>query len=198
MNVPVLLLLIPLLWGLTGKVKFSFPLPAVFSVFSFLLFAAQNAPHFYAVSQAGPERLRSIVYYTFYWLAAANLWYWLGWLRRRVFPRLKDASALLRRGRVLAAALAVLLAVGAVKGWSGLNAVRASAALADGSAAAYYQEQNDRLEVLLDPAVTDPVFAPLQSRPPLLYNADITEDPLNWRNNMMGMFYHKNSITLAP
>ena len=52
--------------------------------------------------------------------------------------------------------------------------------------------------MLLDPAVTDPVFAPLQSRPPLLYNADITEDPLNWRNNMMGMFYHKNSITLAP
>lgn len=197
-NVPALLLLVPLLWGLTGKVKFSFPLPAVFSVFSFLLFAAQNAPHFYAVSQAGPERLRSIVYYTFYWLAAVNLWYWLGWFRRAVFPRWKDAAALLRRGGALAAALAVLLAAGTVMSWSGLNAVRASAALADGSAAAYYQEQNDRLEVLLDPAVTDPVFAPLQSRPPLLYNADITEDPLNWRNNMMGMFYHKNSITLAP
>ena len=197
-NVPALLLLIPLLWGLTEKVRFSFPLPFGFSVFSFLLFAAQNAPHFYAVSQAGPERLRSIVYYTFYWLAAANLWYWLGWLRRRVLPRIKDGSARLGRGWALAAVLVVLLAAGTVRSWPHLNAVRASAALADGSAAAYYQEQNDRLEVLLDPAVTDPVFAPLQSRPPLLYNADITEDPLNWRNNMMGMFYHKNSITLAP
>ena len=51
----VLLLMIPLLWALTGKVKFTFPLPLVFSVFTFLLFAAQNAPHFYALGEAGPE-----------------------------------------------------------------------------------------------------------------------------------------------
>ena len=197
-NVPALLLLIPLLWGLTEKVKFSFPAPLVFSVFSFLLFAAQNAPHFYAVSQAGPERLRSIVYYTFYWLAAANLWYWLGWLRRRVLPRRKEGAVPLRRGWALAAVLAVLLAAGTVKSWPHLNAVRASAALADGSAAAYYQEQNDRLEVLLDPSVTDVVFEPIQSRPPLLYNADITQDPQDWRNNLVRMFYHKNSVVLAP
>ena len=87
---------------------------------------------------------------------------------------------------------------GTVKSWPHLNAVRASVALADGSAAAYYQEQTDRLEVLLDPSVTDVVFEPIQSRPPLLYNTDITQGPLDWRNNLVRMFYHKNSVALAP
>lgn len=194
----VFALLIPAVWGLTGRVKFSFPLPLAFSVFTFLLFAAQNAPHFYALSQAGPERLRSIVYYAFYWLVLLNLWYWLGWLRRAALPRVKEPERLLRRCRLAVPVLLVLLAaVGLGRCWASMTSVRAAAALADGSAAAYYQEQTARMDALLDETVTDPVFAPIQVRPPLLYNSDITADPADWRNNLMRMFYHKNSVTLA-
>lgn len=193
-----LLLLIPAAWGLTEKVKFSFPLPLFFSVFTFLLFAAQNAPHYYALSQAGPERLRSIVYYAFYWLIVLNLWYWMGWLRRAVLPRVKEPEKLLRRCRQLIPVVLVLLVVvGLGRCWGSLACVRASASLADGSAAAYYQEQAARMDDLLDPNVTDPVFEPIQNRPPLLYNSDITTDPADWRNNLMRMFYHKNSVTLS-
>ena len=53
------------------------------------------------------------------------------------------------------------------------------------------------MDDLLDPNVTDPVFEPIQNRPPLLYNSDITTDPADWRNNLMRMFYHKNSVTLS-
>ena len=66
-----------------------------------------------------------------------------------------------------------------------------------GSAAAYYQEQTARMADLLDPNVTDPVFEPIQARPPLLYNSDITADPADWRNNLMRMFYHKDSVSLS-
>lgn len=197
-HVFALLLLIPAAWGLTEKVKFSFPLPLLFSVFTFLLFAAQNAPHYYALSQAGPERLRSIVYYAFYWLIVLNLWYWMGWLRRAVLPRVKEPEKLLRRCRQLIPVVLVLLVVvGLGRCWGSLACVRASASLADGSAAAYYQEQAARMDDLLDPNVTDPVFEPIQNRPPLLYNSDITTDPADWRNNLMRMFYHKNSVTLS-
>lgn len=197
-HVFALLLLIPAAWGLTEKVKFSFPLPLFFSVFTFLLFAAQNAPHYYALSQAGPERLRSIVYYAFYWLIVLNLWYWMGWLRRAVLPRVKEPEKLLRRCRQLIPVVLVLLVVvGLGRCWGSLACVRASASLADGSAAAYYQEQAARMDDLLDPNVTDSVFEPIQNRPPLLYNSDITTDPADWRNNLMRMFYHKNSVTLS-
>ena len=192
-----LLLVLPAVWGLTEKVKFTFRLPLLFSVFTFLLFAAQNAPHYYAMSQAGPERLRSIVYYTFYWLVLVNLWYWLGWLRRAVLPRVKEPEQWFRWGWRLTPVAVLLLAVGLGWCWGSLTSVRAYASLADGSAAAYYQEQTARMADLLDPNVTDPVFEPIQARPPLLYNSDITADPADWRNNLMRMFYHKDSVSLS-
>lgn len=91
----------------------------------------------------------------------------------------------------------VLLVVGLGRCWGSMTSVRACASLADGSAAAYYQEQTARMDDLLNPEVTDPVFDPIQNRPPLLYNSDITTDPADWRNNLMRMFYHKNSVTLS-
>ncbi len=194
----VLLLLLPAVWGLTGKVRFSFPWPMLFSLFTFLLFAAQNAPHYYAMSEAGPERLRSIVYYAFYWLVLLNLWYWLGWFRRAVLPRVKDGGRLLRRCWRAVPVLAVLLAVCVGLYHNTLTSVQAAASLADGSAAAYYQQQSDRLTVLLDPAVTDVALEPIRSRPPLLYNTDVTTNPADWRNNLVRMFYHKDSVVLLP
>ena len=196
-DVFTLLLVLPVVWGLTEKVKITFRLPLLFSVFTFLLFAAQNAPHYYALSQAGPERLRSIVYYAFYWLVLVNLWYWLGWLRRAALPRMKEPEQWFRWGWRLTPVAVILLVVGLGWCWGSLTSVRTYASLADGSAAAYYQEQTARMADLLDPNVTDPVFEPIQARPPLLYNSDITADPADWRNNLMRMFYHKDSVSLS-
>jgi len=192
----VFLLMIPPVWGLTGRISFRFPLPFGFSVGSFLLFAAQNAPHFYAVSNSGPERLRSIVYYSFYWLVLCNLWYWLGWLRRAALPRLRDWKRVQKAGWTAAGvASALLLLTAWPLGWAKqLNGCQAASALADGTAQAYWQEQLNRLELLQDPAAADVVLPPIRVRPPLLFGEDITGDPADWRNHTMGMFYHKNSV----
>ena len=129
-DVFTLLLVLPVVWGLTEKVKITFRLPLLFSVFTFLLFAAQNAPHYYALSQAGPERLRSIVYYAFYWLVLVNLWYWLGWLRRAVLPRMKEPEQWFRWGWRLTPVAVILLVVGLGWCWGSLTSVRAYASLA--------------------------------------------------------------------
>ena len=188
------LLMIPVVWKLTDQKRISFRLPLVFSIFTFLLFAAQNAPHYYAVSQAGPERLRSIVYDAFYWLVLLNVWYWLGWLRRKGVFQKETWRPLLRRGWIVAALLTVVVGVGWY--WNSLTCVRAAACLADGSAQAYWQAQVERLEVLQDPSVSDVVLSPIQG-PALLFGGDITQDPVNWRNNLVAAFYHKNSVALS-
>lgn len=202
MNWPILLvflLMLPLLWGLTERIAFHFPLPLAFSVFSFLLFAAQNAPHFYALGVSGPERLRSIVFYSFFWLVAVNLWYWLGWVRRAVLPRLAGREQLLSRAWLVVPVVLVLLAATTVgfRYWDESTSGRAAAALADGSAEYYWQQQVDRLTVLQDPSVSDvrlePLDVPHQLKP-LLYNGDASPDPAVWVNQALANFYHKNSV----
>lgn len=197
----VFLLMVPLLWGLTGGVKFAFPLPLAVSVFTFLLFAAQNAPHFYALGEAGPERLRSIVFYSFFWLVAVNLWYWLGWVRRAVLPRISAAG---EPPRLLWAAvpLTLLLLVFTTVRFGYYDqstAGRAAAALADGSAEYYWQQQAERLPLLEDPAVEDVMLEPLdvpENLRELLYNGDVHPDPKIWLNQAVTRFYHKDTVAL--
>ena len=203
---PILLsffLMIPLLWGLTGKTGFRFPLPPLFTLFSFLLFAAQNAPHFYALGEAGPERLRSIVFYSFFWLVIANLWYWLGWARRAVLPRLPAAEKIPRMLWAAVPVLLLLLAFTTVhyRYYDQSTAGRALSALADGSAESYWQQQSDRLSVLQDPSVTDVRLEPLDvswKLHELIYNGDMHEDPEVWVNQALANFYHKDSVALTP
>lgn len=199
----VFLLMVPLLWALTGKVKFSFPLPPVFSVFTFLLFAAQNTPHFYALGEAGPERLRSIVFYSFFWLVTINLWYWLGWARRAALPRLTGGEKRLRRAWAAVPVLLALLAFTTVHYhyYDMSTTGRTAAALADGSAQSYGQQQADRLPLLEDPTVTDVVLKPLDvpaNLNDLLFNGDLKEDPTNWFNQAVANFYHKTTVRISP
>lgn len=202
MNWPILLvflLMLPMLWGLTERIAFRFPLPLAFSVFSFLLFAAQNAPHFYALGVSGPERLRSIVFYSFFWLVAVNLWYWLGWVRRAVLPTLAGREQLLSRAWLVMPVVLVLLAATTVgfRYWDKSTSGRAAAALADGSAEFYWQQQVDRLTVLQDPSVSDVRLEPLDVSHQLkllLYNGDAGPDPADWVNQALANFYHKNSV----
>lgn len=200
----VFLLMIPLLWSLTERISFRFPLPLVFSAFSFLLFAAQNAPHFYALGVSGPERLRSIVFYSFFWLVAVNLWYWLGWVRRAVLPRLAEGEALAGRLWLAVPVVLVLLAATTVgfHYWDESTSGRAAAALADGSAEYYWRQQVDRLAVFQDPSISDvrlePLDVPCNLRP-LIYNGDAPPDPQNWVNRALANFYHKHTVaTTTP
>lgn len=199
----VFLLMIPLLWGLTGRVKCTFPLPPLFSAFTFLLFAAQNAPHFYALGEAGPERLRSIVFYSFFWLVILNLWYWLGWVRRAVYPWLAGGEKLLRRTWwAVPAALVLLTVTTAGFGYyRGCTAGRCAAALTDGSAGHYLEQQLDRLALYEDPELADVRVAPLEVEEnlrTLLFNGDVHQDPDMWVNQAVAQFYGKNTVALAP
>jgi len=187
----------PVLLRLAGRSGLKFRLPPVFAVFTFLLFAAQNTPHFYALSTAGPERLRNIVYFSSFWLVLVNEWYLLGWVRRVVLSRVPRERKLPAWPAAAVTAAALLLAV--VMGIFYAHesfAAECVRELSDGSAAAYAAERDARLAPLMDPTVTDVVYAPIQNRPPLLYQSDLSPDPNFWANSDMAIYWGKTSIAL--
>ena len=115
--------------------------------------------------------------------------------KANAFPICKDEVCAVKR--MIPLILALLLLTALVGSWPGdLTGVEAARALADGSARSYWEQQTDRLEVLRDPAVADVYLEPITVRPPLLDNGDITADPLDWKNNGLRIFYHKNSVVL--
>ena len=78
---------------------------------------------------------------------------------------------------------------------------RTAAALADGSAEYYWQQQVDRLPLLEDPTVTDVVLEPLDvpaNLDELLFNGDLKEDPAIWVNRAVANFYHKTTVRISP
>lgn len=190
----VILLPIPWIWRLTKKSSLRFPWPAAFTALSFLLFAAQNAPAFYALSDAGPDRLRNIVFYSYVLLILTNEWYWLGWLGR-FFSKREPGRAV--RGAYIAAACLLAAALVSGRGFEDLTGVRSAASLTDGSAEAYARERDARMAVLLDDGKIKITLQPIRTRPSLLYVGDVTRDPTDWRNQAVAWYFGKERVTLA-
>lgn len=178
--------------------RFSFPFPALVSLWSFCLYAAMFCPSRYATGGMEVGRIQNIIFYALLLLLALNLLYWQGWLCRRRKSSGETAKPL-RLLPVLLALAFCLVCVGAsalLRG--GLAPVAALSSIRSGQAAAYAEEAAARRAVLEDPAQSSPAFAPFTDPPYLLYATDITEDPEDWRNQGMAVFYEKDSVLLLP
>ena len=178
--------------------RFSFPFPGLVSLWSFCLYAAMFCPSRYATGGMEAGRIQNIIFYAFLLLLALNLLYWQGWLCRRR-RRVGEAQSSLRALPLLLALALCVVCVGAsavLRG--GLAPVAALSSLRSGQAAAYAEEAAERRAVLEDPSERSPAFAPFSDPPYLLYATDITEDPEDWRNQGMAVFYEKDSVLLLP
>ena len=165
----VLLLLVPVLWKLSERAPIPFSWPLAAPVLAFLLLSAQNAPHFYTMGEAGPGRIRDIVYFFYLWMLLVSEFWVLGWLHRRWSgpgPRTLTACT------ALAAALLMVILW---KNAPWLTAGKAAAALADGSLAQYHQLMLERETQYRDPDQARVYYAPAMGAQPRLvfvYSAD--------------------------
>lgn len=190
----VLLLLVPVLWKLSEKAPFSFSWPGAAAVLAFLLFAAQNAPHFYTMGEAGPGRIRDIVYFFYLWMLLVSEFWVLGWLHRRWSgpgPRTITACT------ALAAALLMVILW---KNAPWLTAGKAAAALADGSLAQYHQLMLERETQYRDPDQARVYYAPAMGAQPRLvfvYSVDDT-DPEAFPNIAARNFFGKEEVACRP
>ena len=191
-----ILFLLPFLFGAASSCQhFSFPLPPLFTAFSFCLYSSAFTPHLYALASDGPDRLKNIVYFFFVLLTVINLFWWCGWISHKVNVKEKNHTSVSFFTFVLFSAGALLSIACAIFFFNKpLTSVLAISELRNGEAKAYYEEALERQKVLENSSVLDCEFEPFENMPYLLYFTDMTDDPSDFQNEDTATYYHKNSI----
>lgn len=202
LTLPILLALVfllPVLWNAAANAHLSFRWPLLFFVFTFGLYAAQFCPTWYALKQAGPARLLDIIFYSAFFWMAVNLFYFLGWLQRRLWAE----NGAVPQGRYtigFVAVTAALLAVScfAMRDMLNFTSIQALNALSTGQAQQYHAEFEARVEILEDTTQPDAVLQPYSVRPRVLFFDDATPYADNWRNEALRDYYGKRSVVVLP
>lgn len=80
-TIAILILLIPVIWQMVGKLEFAFRLPGVVLLWSVCMYATGFTPSLYSLGHEGLARTLNAVKITYQLLLIINEVYWLGWLR---------------------------------------------------------------------------------------------------------------------
>lgn len=194
-SVIFLMIVIFLLGGYQmAKADCSFKMPAAVTLLSFGVFCSQMTPPFFAGASYGPGRLTNLVYFSYYFLLAGNLLYWMGWAAKR-FEGVR--RYFWRKPKTLAILLGFFVLW---TGWlkiAGLQSTCSSSAflsLVKGEASTYLKEHEVRWAFYEDDAISDVVVEKLSVKPRVLYFTDITEDTTDERNRAVAGFFSKNSV----
>jgi hypothetical protein len=163
----------------------AFRLPLVAPVATWLILAALFTPPYYAMGFSGPYRLWNIIIFTFYLLLMGNVYYFLGWWKRR-FPGQYDwvLNRLLRVKRLAPAYLAVVVCAFVLLSGVGpsfgleresATSVRAALALMDGSSKRYAQAFDEQAQAVIDAESEPLTVAGIPEPDPLLPDGDLAD-----------------------
>lgn len=154
----LLLVWTPLSVVLAQRVERRFRFPLLIPIASFLMLVAMYTPSYYAMSNAGSYRLWNIVMFAFYLLLMLNVFYFIGWWKRRFPVGFGKTLAFLQRWKRLAPVYLLLtvclsLALSGVGPSFGIDresptSVRALEALQDGSAKAYAEAFDEQVHAI--------------------------------------------------
>ncbi len=218
LNVPVLLMwlaLMPALYKLASKTHFRFRYPLFVLLFTFGIYSSQGTALFYAQGLRMPPRMSNIIYFNAYLFIAFNLTYILGWVHRRfaggrfaaLCESLTDKPKKYTR-------FALLLFLAFAAGCIGLTevtekesggaafslqplSVSASYSLVTGEASRYDAEMTKRADYLASlPESAETAVKALSAYPEALVHSEITEDPADFKNEHLAMFYHLSKVWL--
>lgn len=195
----ILLVLIPILWKLTGTMKCRFRMPALFTLVAFGVYASQMAPISYVNGSYGPIRMVDIFWYGSILLFVIVEAYWLGWLRTR--EKIVDRLAGVRRFcrthfGVLQLGLLILWGAAVLGG----NRMECSSyiayrALNNGYAQAFAAEQEERLAILRDDSLDEVWLKRIENRAEPLFYCDISAEG-GYFNIAMADYYGKSGVNL--
>ena len=193
------LLLCPLLWKIAAEADYSFKFPWLLTLYSYCLLSSMNAPTFYTISRSGYGRSQNLSFYWMMILIPVNIFYWFGFLQRKVIKN-SDKRVPKQMNLCYFLLVSAFFIYGAVSLPINHPMVSLSAVKSyfSGEMGLYKHVYNQRLEILRDPDVTDPLLRPFPyPRPYIFFFDDITYYPDYWLNTSMSDYYHKNSVRLA-
>ncbi len=204
-GVPAMLLLVwtPLSVVLVQRVERRFRFPLLIPVASFLMLAAMFTPSYYAMSNAGSYRLWNIVMFAFYLLLMLNIFYFIGWWKRRFPASYGKTLAFLQLWKRLAPVY-LLLTVCLSLAFSGVGpslgieresptSVRALEALQDGSAKAYAEAFDRQADAIEQCTCGEALVQPIPEPCTLLPDGDLTRyipmsyEPSRWYDRDLKM-----------
>lgn len=197
----MMVLIAPFLWKAMRRLPFSFRYPAVFTLYTFGIYASQIVATMYVDGSTGGRRMADILYYGYHVWLLLNEGYWIGWIQRR---RWTEENPVLSRMRnwlmprlvlwfcVVGVILAGVLGVVELKT---LSTYRACVWLVKGYASEYAQAWEERLEVLKDDSVKTVYFDPLPGYEELIFYTDLKYGE-NWVNKACAEYYDKEYVGL--
>ena len=198
----LVLLCIPLFWKGLEKVKFTFPCPLLFSLFSFGVLSAMITPPLYALSNITAGRLQALIYMMYLLILTLNIGYAVGWFQKKwLSGQALEEDTKFSKNTIWAITIAaaffvfgsVLCIIPEPHYYTFTSAITD---LSNGSAKAYGEAMKERAVILNDVTIQDAVLEELPTQPVLLFYSDIQEDPDYWENKSMAKGYHKNSVVL--
>ena len=197
----LLVLLIPFLWKAVRKMNYEFRFPGLFTALTFGVYASQATATIYVDGTMGGGRQGAILWYFYVLWMVANVLYWCGWIAKRVLKAEKSEKAdllaqkyLLRYFAVTGALLAAVVLFGNVQSTTSYRAYRM---WRNGWAQAYGAGWEERIAVLKDDSVKNPVFRPLNYVELLMYTDLQPENGYVWVNTACAEYYGKESVTVV-
>lgn len=196
-TIAVMILLIPVIWQMVKKCRFSFRYPGLVLAWSFCLYAAGFTPSLYSLGHAGLSRTLNAVKITYQLLLILNEVYALGWLCGYLEQKKKHVFSGMCPWWFYPAMGAVMLVIFSFSPNQAGNysSYGAYYYVHTGEAYNFHQEYLKRVEILKS-SVTDVVFEPYRFRPWLLCMGDLSDDPDNEANRSIANWYGKSSVVV--
>lgn len=198
--------LLPFLWEAVkacGK-RFSYPVPLLVFAYSYCILSAMFTPSVFASGDVGSGRIFNIMFLDSLILIILNIFYFMGWLYRRLGLAEYVSGSCLEKTDVKWYMLAVLC-LGAFAGAmytkvdpDNFTSSSAVYSLITGEAVSYGEETAEREKLLKEAVESDAadIAVPrLTVHPYLLFWSDIEEDAGDWTNISMARYYGKDSIS---
>ena len=192
----LLVLLIPFFWKAVRKMNYEFRFPGLFTALS-----VSNSVTIQVRRKASLRQIRNKICRQINRHMVANVLYWCGWIAKRVLKAEKSEKAdllaqkyLLRYFAVTGALLAAAVLFGNVQSTTSYRAYRM---WRNGWAQAYGAGWEERITVLKDDSVKNPVFRPLNYVELLMYTDLQPENGYVWVNTACAEYYGKESVTVV-
>ena len=210
--------MVPIFYMIAKRTNFNYKYPLFVLIFTFGLYCSMGTPVFYAQGLRMPYRMMNIIFFSAYSFIGFNLLYLLGWIGNKygestLIKSISDACIKIKtNGRHLFLALAICLlsfifaCIGNIEvgeteyksGEAGFSQLplSASAALSliNGDARTYDEELNLRDELLRSTDKLQLTVPALSKCPEPIFHSDITDDPGDWHNAHLAMYYQKEIV----
>lgn len=177
--------------------KFSFPCPLLVPIWSYCVLSSMFTPSVYASGNPGAGRIFNTIFLTYLILIVVNLIYLYGWYWMKYGCEKKMEDRELQIWHIagtLGAAFCFLIVAGVTP--ERFTSVSAALSLAEGEAEAYWNQEEERLDILRDSSIQDAELKEFTRKPELLFYEDIEAETDNWKNVRMSGYYGKNTVKL--